>query len=130
MSELRPGLRARREYVITDADTAAALGSGDVSVLATPRMLAWIEAATVDAVAGALPAGRTSVGTRVEVDHLAATPVGATVIVRAELLAVDGRALTFDVAVDDDGGPVGSGRVVRSVVDRERFLARAAQRRL
>ena len=74
---LEPGLEAAFRYTVTEADTAAAVGSGDMPVLATPRVLALAERATVAAVAGALEAGATTVGTRVELDHLAPSPVGA-----------------------------------------------------
>jgi predicted thioesterase len=94
-------------------------------VLATPRLLAWLEAATVAAVAEALDDGQTSVGTRVELEHRAATTVGATVGVTAELVALDGRLLRFSVAAEDsDGRLLATGEVTRVVVDRERFLAR------
>src|SRR5215468_6940313 len=90
---------ARLELVVGEADTAIALGSGDVPVLGTPRVLALAEAATVAAAAGVLPAGATSVGTRVELEHLAATPVGATVVAEAVLSTADGRRLEFAVTV-------------------------------
>lgn len=123
--ELLSGLRAEVEHRVGDGDTAVALGSGDVPVLGTPRLVALAEAATVAALAGRLAVGQTSVGTRVELDHLAATPVGGTVRVRAELVAVDGRALRFAVWADDaDGREIGRGSVSRAVVDRERFLLR------
>lgn len=122
---VEPGLHAAVEHTVTDSDTAAALGSGDVPVLGTPRLVALAEAATVAALAGRLDGGSTSVGTRVELDHLAATAVGGTVVVRALLAAVDGRSLRFEItAVDGSGATVGRGTVVRSVVDRTRFLAR------
>jgi len=114
-------------HVVTEADTAVALGSGDVPVLATPRLLAWLEAATcaAAAAAGAIGPGRTSVGTRVSVEHLLATGVGGRVDVRAELVHADGRLLRFEVAATDDAGRVvATGQVTRVVVDRERFLER------
>lgn len=115
---------------VTDADTATALGSGDVPVLATPRLLAWFEAATVEALAR-LPETLTSVGVRVAVDHLRATPVGATVVAAAVVVAVDGRQVVCEVeAHDDTADPrptIGRGQVLRAVVDREQFLARAAR---
>src|SRR5262249_58777117 len=111
-----------------EADTAAAFGSGDVPVLATPRLVALAEAATVAAVSAGLDAGQTSVGTLVRLEHLRASVVGSTVRVRAELVDVDGRQLRFDVtATDADnaaGQVVGRGEVVRAVVDRRRFLER------
>jgi fluoroacetyl-CoA thioesterase len=123
--EFAVGQRGRIARVVTDADTAPALGSGDVPVLATPRLLAWAEAATVAAVADVLDATSTTVGSRVELEHRAASPVGATVTVEAEIVAIDGRLLHFAiVAADADGGTVASGEVVRVVVDRNRFLER------
>jgi predicted thioesterase len=111
-------------HVVSPDDTARALGSGDLEVLGTPRLLAWCEAATVAALTGALAAGETSVGTRVELVHQRATPVGGSVEVRADLVHVDGRLLRFEVAAESDGVLVGHGTVTRLVVDTERFLAR------
>jgi predicted thioesterase len=123
------GREAALEFVVTDDDTAMALGSGDVPVLATPRVLAWLEAATVAALAPELDAADTSVGTRVEIEHLAATPVGATVVATASVSYVDGRLVRFEVAAEHraaDGSLVvaATGRVTRVMVDRTRFLAR------
>jgi fluoroacetyl-CoA thioesterase len=121
---LAPGLCATIELVVSEADTAIALGSGDVPALATPRLLALAEEATVAAVAGALEPGATTVGHRVTLEHRRATPVGARVRAEAVLVEVDGRSLTFQVAVSDGSGPVGEATVVRVVVDRGRFLER------
>lgn len=119
------GAQARIERVVTEDDTAVALGSGDVPVLATPRLLAWAEAATVAALDGRLDDGTTSVGTHVELDHLAASAVGATVTVTAEICAVDGRTVRFTVNGVDaaTGRTVATGQVVRVLVDRARFLS-------
>ncbi|GIJ13057.1 hypothetical protein Van01_62710 [Micromonospora andamanensis] len=122
---LAPGLTARVELTVTDADTAQAVGSGDVPVLGTPRVLALAEAATVAATARQLPSGSTTVGTRVELAHLAATPVGRTVAAQARLTEVDRRRLVFEVDVTDGGQTVAEGRVERVVVDRLRFMQRA-----
>ena len=119
---LEPGLRAAFRYTVTEADTAVALGSGQVPVLATPRVLALIEQATVAAVAGALAAGATTVGTRVELDHLAPSPVGAEVEVTAVLEQVAGRRLEFAVRVAGGDRPVARGRIIRVVVDAAGFL--------
>ncbi|RMI47724.1 thioesterase [Actinomadura harenae] len=106
-------------------DTAIAVGSGDVPVLATPRLVALFEAATVRALEGRLDVAETSVGTRVEIDHLAASPVGARVVIVAELSERDARRVVFDVrATGDDGTLLAGGRVWRAVVNRDRFLAR------
>lgn len=110
-------------HTVGDADTAAALGSGDLPVLATPRALAWLEAATCAALD--LDDSRTSVGTRVEVEHIAASPVGATITATADLVHEDGRLLRFRVAAHDGHGTlVAHGEVRRVVVDRTRFLER------
>ena len=119
---LEPGLRAAFHYTVTGADTAAAVGSGEVPVLATPRVLALAEQATVDAVAGALEAGATTVGVRVELDHLAPSPVGADLEVQAVLERVAGRRLQFAVRLRDGGGPVARGLITRVVVDAAAFL--------
>ncbi|MBM0230148.1 MULTISPECIES: thioesterase family protein [Micromonospora] len=122
-----PGLTARVELTVTDADTAQAVGSGDVPVLSTPRVLALAEAATVAATATRMPAGQTTVGLRVELDHRAPTPVGRTVVAQARLTSVDGRRLLFEVTVADGGETVAEGRVERVLVDRQRFVERASR---
>jgi len=117
-------LTATLSFTVTDADTALAVGSGDLPVLGTPRLLAWCEAATCAAVEGTLE-GATSVGTRVSLEHLAASAVGEPVQVTASLTHRDGRLLRFAVeAVDGRGRLVGQGEVTRVAVDPERFLAR------
>lgn len=119
--------RAELTRVVTDGDTASALGSGDLAVLGTPRLLAWCEEATCLAVAPSLPAGATTVGTSVRLDHLAPSGLGEQVTVRAEVTAVDGRRLVLAVEATDAGGTVvGRGTVERVVVDAGRFLARLA----
>lgn len=123
---MEPGHPATLQFEVTDADTAAALGSGDLDVLATPRLLAWCEAATCSAIADSLDEGQTSVGTRVSLEHLAASAVGERVEVQAGVAYVDGRLVRFSVAASNtsDGKVVGTGEVTRVVVDRERFLSR------
>lgn len=117
-------------FTVSDDDTAAALGSGSLPVLATPRLLAWCEAATCAALEPSLDPGSTSVGTRVTLDHQAASPVGATLEVTASTTYVDGRLRRFTVAARHvagtatDGKVVATGEVTRVVVDRERFLGR------
>jgi predicted thioesterase len=115
----------RLSFTVTAADTARALGSGDVEVLGTPRLVAWLEAATVAAAGPLVGPGETTVGSRVAVDHVLPSAVGALVTVEAELSGRDGRLLRFAVsAVDGTGRLVASGSVDRAVVDRLRFLAR------
>lgn len=123
---LEPGLAASFSHLVADEDTALALGSGDVPVLATPRVVALAERATCAAVADHLTDDLTTVGTRVEVDHLVPTPVGGTVTVEAVLEGIDGRRLTFGVRVSDAERAVASGTVVRVLVTRERFLRTVA----
>jgi len=119
------GLNARVELTVTDADTAQALGSGDVPVLGTPRVIALAEAATVAATAAYLQPGTTTVGSRVEFDHQAATAVGHQITVLAVLAKIDGRRLIFDIVVREGTTQVAEGRVERIMVDRQRFVARA-----
>ena len=116
---------ARVGLTVGPADTAAALGSGDVAVFGTPRALALAEEATVRAVAAGLDPGETTVGTRVQLEHLAATPVGRSVEAYARLVTVDGRRLVFAVEIRDGDTLVVRGQVERIVVDREKFLRRA-----
>lgn len=121
---LTPGLRAEVVHTVTASDTAETVGSGDVPVLATPKLLALAEAATVAAVSGELAGGQTSVGTQVVLDHVRASPVGSVVRVSAGLIEVDGRSLRFEVvATNGTGAVVGRGEVTRVLVDRARFLA-------
>jgi fluoroacetyl-CoA thioesterase len=125
-------VEATLRFTVTDADTAAAVGSGSLPVLGTPRLLAWFEAATCAAIDPTLPGGSTSVGTRVEVEHLAASAVGQEVEVTASSSYTDGRLHRFTVAARNVGGGagkvvgkvVGTGEVTRVVVDAERFLSR------
>jgi len=122
---LIPGRSGRASRVVTDQDTAAALGSGDVEVLATPRLISLCEEATVQAVSGRLGEGQTSVGVRIQFDHLAPVRVGSEVTAEAVLEKVEGRRLVFTVTATDAAGLVGAGRVTRVVVDLENFLAKA-----
>jgi fluoroacetyl-CoA thioesterase len=119
------GLEATVTHTVAPEDTARALGSGDVEVLATPRLLALAEAATIAAISSRLRQDQTTVGTRVQLEHLRASPLGAQIRVHARLGHVDGRLLRFDVAAEHaDGQVVASGQVTRVLVERERFLAR------
>ena len=123
---MQTGDHATLEFTVTDADTASALGSGELPVLGTPGLLAWAEAATCAAIGASLSDGQTSVGSRVQLDHVGASPVGAIVRVTANVTYVDGRLVRFEVVAEhaDDGKVVGHGEVTRVVVDRDRFLSR------
>jgi predicted thioesterase len=122
---LTPGLHGSAKLVVGPEDTALALRSGEVEVLATPRMIALAEEASIIAVADHLPPGHTTVGQRVQVDHLHPTNVGSSVAAEATLEKVEGRRLTFTVSVSDGCGLVAAGKVTRVVVETERFLEKA-----
>jgi fluoroacetyl-CoA thioesterase len=128
MSGLEAGLRATITAEVTEADTAQALGSGQMPVLGTPRLLALAEAACVAAVAPHLAEGQTTVGVAVSLEHRRASPVGASLEVEAELTGVEGRRLSFNFIAygpfDGDESVVGAGTVERMLVDTERFLAK------
>ncbi len=122
---LQTGLTASVELLVADEDTAISFSTGTVSVLATPRLVALCEEAAVAAVEGELEAGSTSVGQRIQFDHLAPTMIGAPVTAEATLEKISGRRLTFTVSASDPRGLIGAGKVTRVVVDVERFLDKA-----
>jgi predicted thioesterase len=122
---LAPGMGGSVTISVEEGDTASALRSGDVPVLATPRVVALAEQATVEAVADALAAGTTTVGSEVQLTHLAPSPIGAKVTADVVLESVEGRRLVFRVSVTDAHGLVAVGRITRVVVQRNRFLERA-----
>ena len=113
-------------FTVTDDDTAAAVGSGSLPVLGTPRLLAWCEAVTCAAIDPSLGQGSTSVGTRIALDHQGASAVGEEVEVAASTAFVDGRLHRFTVAArhTSDGKVVATGDITRVVVDAARFLSR------
>jgi fluoroacetyl-CoA thioesterase len=129
------GESATQRFAVTESDTAEALGSGALRVLATPRLLAWCEAVTCRVVDRFVEGTRTSVGTRVQLDHVSASPVGVDVAVTATVAYVDGRLVRFEVvgvqhpSSDEEGEEaeekvVAHGEITRVVVDRDRFLSR------
>lgn len=122
---LEVGLRGEARLVVTDADTAIALKSGSVPVLATPRVVALAEEAACAAVEGHLNEGTTTVGMRVQLDHLQPTAVGGEVVAEAVLDKVEGRRLTFTVSVSDARGLVAASKVTRVLVEVDRFLDKA-----
>ncbi len=129
MADLTPGLTGELEHVVVDADTASRWGSGLVPVFSTPSLVGWMESAAVKALEGHLPAGQTSVGSRIDVRHLAATPVGMAIRFRAELTAVEGRTLTFKVQAWDEKELIGEADHERFVVDEAKFIARVEKKR-
>jgi fluoroacetyl-CoA thioesterase len=123
------GLTGEVSVVVTPEVTAKHMGSGAVQVFATPEMVRLMEKAAVAALREHLAHGQQSVGTLVNVRHLASTPLGATVTARAELVAVDGRRLTFRVSASDGVDTIGKGTHERALIDVERFQARAEAKR-
>jgi predicted thioesterase len=119
---LQPGLAASVAIDVEDGDTAVALHSGEVPVLATPRLIALCEEASLQAIAGQVPEGHTTVGMRVQLDHLAPSAVGARVTAEARLDKIEGRRLTFSVSASDERGLIAAGKVTRVVVDVDKFL--------
>ncbi|MCI9243892.1 MAG: thioesterase family protein [Alistipes sp.] len=121
---LEKGLTAVSRTTVTPQNTAAALGSGDMPVFATPAMVALMENAAMLAVAGALPEGATTVGAEMNVTHIKPSGLGTEVIASAVVTEVDERKITFTVGARDAEGLIGEGTHVRFVVDRARFLAK------
>jgi predicted thioesterase len=119
-----PGLRGRSAHTVTDADTAIAMRSGEVPTLATPRLVALMEEATVVALVGELGEGETSVGMRIHIDHLSPSGPGAGVMAEAVLEAVEGRRLTFGATATVGETVVATASIVRVVVATGRFLGR------
>ena len=122
---LTVGSKGRAAALVTEDKTTAAVGSGLVPVFATPYMVALMENAAVNAVQAGLEAGQGTVGTKLEVTHDAATPVGMKVWAEAELTAVEGKKLTFTVRAFDEAGPIGGGTHERFIITVDRFLAKA-----
>lgn len=125
-TELRTGLVGEAQVVVGRSDLASAVGSGSVDVFGTPAMIALLESAAINAVDHLLPEGQATVGTHLDVRHLAPTPLGATVRARAELVAVNGRRLMFQVEAFDPVDKIGEGTHERAVVEVARLVARAA----
>jgi predicted thioesterase len=123
--ELKAGLQAEADELVSARNTARALGSGGLDVYATPAMIALMEKASLTAVAPALPQGSSTVGTLVNVKHQSASPLGARIRVQAVLREVDGKRLVFEVRAFDGDGQIGEGAHERFIVDNERFMSKA-----
>lgn len=122
---LETGIKGRKEIIVTQEKTAKAMGSGTLDVFATPAMIALMENTAYESVAGELEEGSGTVGTALNVRHVAATPVGMKVICETELVKADGRALTFSVKAFDEKGLIGEGEHERFIVFNEKFQAKA-----
>ncbi len=125
---LQAGIKGREEIVVTEKLTADALGSGLLPVYGTPFMIALIESTACQSVLPELEEGQGTVGTRLEVDHLAATPVGMKVWCETELTEVDRKKLVFEAKVYDETGLVGQGKHTRFIIDNERFMKKAQEK--
>ena len=128
MHDLTPGLTGKAEMVVGTNDTAQRVGSGRIAVMATPVMITLIEEAALDAIEHLLPAGKQSLGTHLDVSHIAATPVGMKVTATAELTEVDGRKLTFAVSARDERDLIGMGYHQRVVVTAAGFAERIKEK--
>lgn len=124
--QIEPGAQSRVRHVVADSDTAVTLGTGEVNVLASSRVFAWCEQASLAALASSVPEGSTSVAMRVQIDHIRAASVGCEVTAIATLERVEGRRFVFVVsALNQYNEELASGRIVRVVVEVAPFLAKA-----
>jgi len=129
LHSLEPGLNAKAETTVSEAETAAHLGSGTIAVYATPALVALMENAAICALEGRLSPGQTTVGGRIDVHHLAATPVGMQVRAHAELVEIQGRKLSFRIQAWDEVEQIGEASHIRFIVDESSFMERARGKR-
>lgn len=122
MNEITIGLTNEKSVAVTIENTAVSMGSGTLRVFATPAMIALCEGCCAEAVEDLLGEGMTSVGTKVDIEHLAASPIGASILCKSKIVAVDGRRLDFEVEVYDNVGLIGKGKHTRFIVDTEKFV--------
>jgi len=127
-ASLAPGLEGKASLLVTDKHTAKTMKSGSLDVLATPQMVALVEEAACSAIAAHLAPGTTSVGTHLDVKHLAPTPIGMSVTATAKLTKVEKRALTFDIAASDGKEQIASGTHSRFIIDVEKFMKKAVDK--
>lgn len=123
--EITVGMKAEVSSFVEREDTAKEVGSGDLLVYATPCMVALMEGAACEAIAGALSETQTTVGTMLNIEHISATPVGMDVRAEAEVTAVEGKVITFAVTAYDESGEIGHGTHKRVIVTSQKFLDRA-----
>ena len=126
---LKPGLTAEKTETVTEKNTAFAWGSGGLAVYATPAMIALMEGAALSAVDSLLPPGWSTVGTELNVKHVSATPLGMKISARAELLNIDGRALSFKVEAFDEAGKIGEGTHDRFIIENEKFMGKTKSKK-
>ncbi len=123
--EITVGMKGRADTLCEREDTAKEVGSGSLLVYATPCMVALMEGAACEAIEEALPEGKTTVGIAMNIEHIAATPVGLDVWAEAEVTEVNGKVITFSVAAYDEKGQIGKGTHKRCMVDTQKFLDKA-----
>ena len=123
--EITVGMKAEVSTLAEREDTAKEVGSGDLLVYATPCMVALMEGAACEAIAGAIPDTQTTVGTTLNIEHISATPVGLEVRAEAEVTAVEGKVITFSVTAFDEAGEIGKGTHKRVIVNSQKFLEKA-----
>ena len=123
--EITVGIKGEAATLVEREDTAKEVGSGDLLVYATPCMVALMEGAACEAIADALSDTQTTVGTALNIEHVSATPVGLEVRAEAEVTAVEGKVITFDVRAFDESGEIGKGTHKRVIVNSQKFLEKA-----
>ena len=123
--EITVGMKGEAFNLVEREDTAYEVGSGSLMVYATPCMVALMEGAACEAIAPALPEGKTSVGTALDITHISATPVGLEVRAEAEVTALEGKVITFRVTAYDETGEIGRGTHTRVIVNSQKFLEKA-----
>ena len=129
MPQLEVGLRGAREERVSERNTAKALGSGGLPVYATPAMITLMEFCAAQSVLPCLPEGSSTVGTRLDVKHLSATPVGMTVRCETELVEIDRRRLVFACKAYDEAGLIGEGTQERFIVENAKFMEKTEQKK-
>lgn len=123
--EMETGITGLQEEIVTEEKTAKVMGSGELPVYATPAMIALIEKTAWMSVAGELEEGQGTVGTKLAVEHVSASPLGAHITCKTTLVGIDRRRLLFSVEVTDDAGLIGQGTHERFIVANEKFLTKA-----
>lgn len=121
---LKAGIKGESRTTVSAANSARTMGSGDLEVFATPSMVALMENAAMNSVAGELPEGSTTVGSLMNTTHIKPSKMGAEIVATSELIAVEGRKLTFKIEAHDEQGTIGEGEHIRFVVDRQKFMAK------
>lgn len=127
--EIKVGIKGKAKAVVTVNNTAQTVGSGSLPVFATPAMTALMEKASCAALNGCLQDGSTTVGTKIDIEHISATPIGMEVTAESTVIAVDGRKVSFEVMAFDEAGLIGKGVHERFIVDAEKFTAKTAAKK-